>query len=373
MVRKMDTFGSVSSKNDKYDDIESIIEQIVQDYKDSDERFDLSYYEKPNMKMKDEVFKYIFKESEKFSDLYYSLSGIKIPANSLVRYDLDSELMFGLENDISFLTNDKSIIVLVEQQSTPSPNMPIRCLVYYSNLIRRLCEENKQIKEDMFSKFINIPEPEFYILYNGTGKVGEVTSKLSDHFRIPFGRMEKKKHHMIEIEIKNIDIHYDCLKSKKKNVADYPFDLYGYSFLMDTYDYYKTELKKEKYKKLFCKKLGCSSTDEINSLLLNNLINRRSLDLAIEVTKKEGYLMDYLNREEFRTMLKEKMTLDEFKNIMKKQGEAIGEARGEAIGEARGVVKGKIETAKGMLEDNLPLAMIAKYTGLSEKDIEKLK
>jgi len=168
MVRKMDTFGSVSSKNDKYDDIESIIEQIVQDYKDSDERFDLSYYEKPNMKMKDEVFKYIFKESEKFSDLYYSLSGIKIPANSLVRYDLDSELMFGLENDISFLTNDKSIIVLVEQQSTPSPNMPIRCLVYYSNLIRRLCEENKQIKEDMFSKFINIPEPEFYILYNGT-------------------------------------------------------------------------------------------------------------------------------------------------------------------------------------------------------------
>ena len=72
-------------------------------------------------------------------------------------------------------------------------------------------------------------------------------------------------------------------------------------------------------------------------------------------------------------MLKEKMTLDEFKNIMKKQGEAIGEARGEAIGEARGVVKGKIETAKGMLEDNLPLAMIAKYTGLSEKDIEKLK
>lgn len=367
MIKRMDIFGAPTDDS-KYNSVGSFIEQIVQDYKNSDERFDLSYYEKPNVKMKDGIFKYIFKEPEKFSELYYSFSGIKIPTDNLIRYDLDSELMFGLENDISFLTNDKSIIVLVEQQSTPSPNMPIRCMVYYSNLIRKLCEENKQIKDDMFSKFIHVPEPEFYILYNGTGEVEEVTSKLSDHFKVPFGRTENKKRHMIEIEIKNMDIHYNSLKSKKKKIVDYPFDLYGYSFLMDTYDYYKTELKKEKYKKLFYEKLGYSSADEINSLLLNNLINRRSLDLAIQVTKKKGYLVDYLKRKEFRVMLQEKMTLDEFKNIIKRQGEIEGEARGEA----RGKVKGEANLIQMMLDNGLSKSQISEVTGLSEETIENL-
>ena len=55
MVKKMDTFGSTSTKDDKYINAESLIEKIVQDYKNSDERFDLSYYEKPNKKMKDGV------------------------------------------------------------------------------------------------------------------------------------------------------------------------------------------------------------------------------------------------------------------------------------------------------------------------------
>ena len=251
-MKKMNVFDSASIAEQKYDSMESFIEKIIQDYNNSDQRFDLSYYEKTNMKMKDEVFRYIFGEPEKFSDLYHSLSGIKIPAESFTRYDLDSKLLFGLENDISFLTKDKSIIVLVEQQSTLSPNMPVRCLVYYSNLIRRLCEEDKTTKENMFSKFLNIPEPEFYILYNGKGKVEESTSKLSSHFKIPFGRTESKKRHMIEVEVKNIDIHYKNLNTqKKKKLPDYPMDLYGYSFLIDTYDYYRTELKKKTYKEMF--------------------------------------------------------------------------------------------------------------------------
>ena len=365
MVKKMDTFGSTHTKGDKYINAESLIENIVQDYKNSDERFDLSYYEKPNRKMKDRVFKHIFKEPEKFSDLYYSISGVKIPADSLISYDLDSEVMFGLENDISFLTNDKSIIVLVEQQSTPSPNMPIRCLVYYSNLVRRLCEENKQTKEDMFSNFIAVPEPEFYILYNGTGEVEEVTSKLSHHFKKPFGRTESKQHHMIEVEVKNVDIHYNSLKAKREIPAvDYPIDLYGYSFLMDTYDHFKDELKKQKYKKLFSKKLGYSSIDEVNFLLLNNLINRRSLDLAIEATKKKGYLIDYLDREEFRIMLQEKMTLDEFKNIMEKRGEA----RGKAIGKA----EEKIQVILNMFKKGFDITTISDCVNLSEEQVKKI-
>ena len=42
MVKKMDTFGSTHTKGDKHINAESLIENIVQDYKNSDERFDLS-------------------------------------------------------------------------------------------------------------------------------------------------------------------------------------------------------------------------------------------------------------------------------------------------------------------------------------------
>ena len=368
-MKKMNVFDSASIQEQKYDSMESFIEKIIQDYNNSDQRFDLSYYEKTNMKMKDEVFRYIFGEPEKFSDLYHSLSGIKIPAESFTRYDLDSKLLFGLENDISFLTKDKSIIVLVEQQSTLSPNMPVRCLVYYSNLIRRLCEEDKTTKENMFSKFLNIPEPEFYILYNGEGKVEESTSKLSSHFKIPFGRTESKKRHMIEVEVKNIDIHYKNLNTqKKKKLPDYPMDLYGYSFLIDTYDYYRTELKKKTYKEMFYKKLGYSSIEEVNSVLLNNLINRRALDLAITMTEKKCYLVDYLGREEFRFMLEEKMTLDEFKRIMEERGKEEGRAEGRAEGRRTE----KIQMVLNMSKNGIDIKTIAVCAELSEEDVKKI-
>ena len=55
MIKRMDIFGAPTDDS-KYNSVGSFIEQIVQDYKNSDERFDLSYYEKPNVKMKDGIF-----------------------------------------------------------------------------------------------------------------------------------------------------------------------------------------------------------------------------------------------------------------------------------------------------------------------------
>ena len=38
-----------------------------------------------------------------------------------------------------------------------------------------------------------------------------------------------------------------------------------------------------------------------------------------------------------------------------------------------GRLEGKTEIVKNMLDDNLPIATIIKYTGLSKEEIEKLK
>ncbi len=40
--------------------------------------------------------------------------------------------------------------------------------------------------------------------------------------------------------------------------------------------------------------------------------------------------------------------------------------------EERGEQRGRVETAKKMKKDNLPIEMILKYTGLSSKEIEAL-
>ena len=50
-----------------------------------------------------------------------------------------------------------------------------------------------------------------------------------------------------------------------------------------------------------------------------------------------------------------------------------GEAKGKAEGLSEGEAKKSLEIAKSMLEDNAPIELICKYTGLSKEEIIKLK
>ena len=50
-----------------------------------------------------------------------------------------------------------------------------------------------------------------------------------------------------------------------------------------------------------------------------------------------------------------------------------GEAKGKAEGLSEGEAKNSLEIAKSMLEDNAPVELICKYTGLSKEEIIKLK
>ena len=50
-----------------------------------------------------------------------------------------------------------------------------------------------------------------------------------------------------------------------------------------------------------------------------------------------------------------------------------GEAKGKAEGLSEGEAKKSLEIAKSMLEDNAPVELICKYTGLSKEEVIKLK
>jgi len=64
--------------------------------------------------------------------------------------------------------------------------------------------------------------------------------------------------------------------------------------------------------------------------------------------------------------------LEKGKEIGVKEGIEIGVKEGEQRGEKRGEKRGRVETAKRMLIDGVSIENIVKYTGLKEKEIEKL-
>ena len=84
-----------------------------------------------------------------------------------------------MHNDISFLLAGD--INLYEQQSTVSPNIPLRMLEYLGNLYERYIQENELNKYGR--TLIRLPVPRLIVFYNGSDSLPEeATLRLSDSF-----------------------------------------------------------------------------------------------------------------------------------------------------------------------------------------------
>ena len=74
------------------------------------------------------------------------------------------------------------------------------------------------------------------------------------------------------------------------------------------------------------------------------------------------------------------ITVEKYGEVMKKEGFEDGRAAGLEQGRSEGIAQGEasgraereIEMARAMKADNEPLEKIAKYTGLSIEDIDRL-
>ena len=134
--------------------------------------------------VKDSVFTYLFGIPEYTRELYLCLH----PEDEEFQKhgtDQDIEIVTSeniltdaLYNDLGFTVRDR-LIFLVEAQSTYSPNIPIRMLMYLAETYRqRLWPQRRQL----YSEYpILIPRPEVYVLYTGKKKAPDVF-RLSDHF-----------------------------------------------------------------------------------------------------------------------------------------------------------------------------------------------
>jgi len=84
----------------------------------------------------DSAFTMLFNIEEHVIDLYEVLTGIRLEPHTIKSVRLqDGMVRSRLYNDVSFITHDNQLFVLIEHQSTINPNMGFRILEYYVKLV----------------------------------------------------------------------------------------------------------------------------------------------------------------------------------------------------------------------------------------------
>lgn len=139
-----------------------------------------------NKKYRDRLFCLIFGNAdykENILSLYNALCGTDHKNTDDVKiYTIDDVIYIRMKNDVSILLD--SYLFLWEQQSTFNPNMPVRGLIYFSQMYSRYITENQL---NIYGrKLISLPTPRYTVLYNGTeDQPSFMKLRLSDAFIHP--------------------------------------------------------------------------------------------------------------------------------------------------------------------------------------------
>ena len=142
----------------------------------------LTHGRKMKLAVKDTVFRDLFSQKKYLLQMYQALhpDDTTITADDLDIVTLKSILMNGIYNDLGFMVRGSQLMVLVEAQSTWSPNIVIRSLMYLMETYQDYFRENK-IKLYGSHK-VDMPKPELYVIYTGDkGSHPDVLS-LKDEF-----------------------------------------------------------------------------------------------------------------------------------------------------------------------------------------------
>lgn len=170
-----------------------------------------------NRQYKNRLFKLIFKEKEDLLQLYNAVNNTDYNNPEDIEVNtLEDVVYMGMKNDISFLITD--VLNLYEHQSTFNPNLPLRGLLYFANLYRKLVGNRK----DLYSaKLIEIPYPQFVVFYNGTKEEPErLELRLSD----AFPEWSKKENAALECTavVLNINLGYNkVIMERCKKLKEY--------------------------------------------------------------------------------------------------------------------------------------------------------
>ena len=287
------------------------------------------------------LFTLLFSEPGKMLKLNNALSGMDIPAGTHIEVETLANVLFMKQlNDLAFVVGGKAVI-LIEHQSTICGNLPLRLLLY----IARVYEKLISLDAAFSSKRIEIPRPDFYVLYNGDKDLPDrSTERLSDAFADPVmagagGFLD------LEVTVLNINPRRNTdMVRRCKDLADYV------TFV-------------SKVKEFLAAKRGLQSaiTEAIEFCI--------SHDVLAEFLKKHASEVINMLMAEFDMATAQKVWLEEGRE----EGLAEGRLEGLAEGRQEGRQEGLISVAKGLLADGDFINRIIKVTGLAREAVENLR
>lgn len=111
-----------------------------------------------NREYASDVFSMLMEERDKALDVYNGLNGTNYVDPSMVEICvLERGISLSIRNDAAFIV--QSDLNIYEHQSTYNPNIPLRELIYFIEIVKKLI-----INEDIYgSKKLSIPTPKFAV------------------------------------------------------------------------------------------------------------------------------------------------------------------------------------------------------------------
>ena len=167
-----------------------------------------------NREYKSDVFTMLMEYPEYALQVYNAINGSDYDDSSIVEIKtLERGISLTVHNDSAFVVD--SNLSIYEHQSTVCPNMPLRSLIYYADIMRPYIKGR-----DIYDRvIINIPTPQFVVLYNGKEDQPEVSrQRLSDAFI----------HKTDNPEIELVCTVYNINNGKNKELVDNCYVLHGY-------------------------------------------------------------------------------------------------------------------------------------------------
>ena len=187
-----------------------------------------------NREYKDRLFIFLFGKEERKEmtlSLINAINNTKYKNLDNLTFNTINEVVYGgMKNDISFII--LPMLHLIEHQSSYTPNMPIRFLLYMSKIIEKIITSNN-ISVYANSK-IEIPRPQFIMLYNGSRQLANSVEemKLSDLY-------EGKGEINLELIVKAVDINF----SDSNEILHRCKALYEYSWLVERIRKYEVKME----------------------------------------------------------------------------------------------------------------------------------
>ena len=305
-----------------------------------------------NRNFKDTLFRKIFDNKKDLLSLYNALNDTEhTDENQIVINTIENAIYIGYKNDISFVIDSE--LNLYEHQSSVNKNMPIRGLIYLTELYKGYIERNGlRIYNETPVK---LPFPRYIVFYNGRdGEPERRVMPLSDSYMTNDSNKGQKP--CLELEALLININYGCNKELMNKCQK----LMEYSQLIALIRKNDDDLVK-KYAELGIHK----SRKEIFA---------EAVSLAIEEAIRNNILKEILrnNKAEVTNMLLTEFDEKDYIKGVKEESERRGREEGRMEGRLEERLEGKIYLIIKKVKKSKSLPTIASELEEEEADIKPI-